>query len=70
MGAHLPWAAASSSSSSSYSRSPSPGLGSEDGERAAAFSLQRLGTACAGPTRWEDGVHGHGGRQWGETERR
>lgn len=41
-GGHLPWAAASSSSSS-YSRSLSPRLGSEDGERVAAFSLQRLG---------------------------
>lgn len=70
-GSHLPWAAASSSSSSSYSRSPSPRLGSEDGERAAAFSLQRLGHGLARPPRAGRvvGCGGHGGGQWVKQRR-
>lgn len=44
---------------------PSPRLGSEDGERGAAFSLQRLGHGLGlGPIGWEGwwGCGGYGGR--------
>lgn len=51
---------------------PVPRLGSEDGERTAAFSLQRLGHLGLAPQdgKGGGGSGGYGGRQWGEAEKR